>query len=77
MSLPNIPFGTLLSSSQVLLDQINHHREKNLAKSLHREAIELEESYHKEDVLLIKKTYLMDVFLNLEQHFQQLNAGKS
>jgi len=61
---------------QIAQTHIYHQRETDRAKKFHQESIDLEQKQHSKDIQLIKQTYLMDVFLNLEQHFQQLNAGK-
>ena len=50
-------------------------KEKERTHALHSESIDLAKEQHDRDVLMVKQTYLMDVYINLEQHFQQLNAG--
>lgn len=60
---------------QIAQTAFYHQRETDQAKLFHEETIDLEHKQHSKDIQLIKQTYLMDVFLNLEQHFQQLNAG--
>jgi hypothetical protein len=50
-------------------------REMNQSKKFHNTSMELDKVHHSTDMQLIKQTYLLEVFLNLEQHFQQLNAG--
>ena len=62
---------------QVGLNWHFHNAEKSQAYRLHNESMSVAKSQHERDLQLVKQTYLMDVFLNLEQHFQQLNAGKA
>lgn len=49
--------------------------DRQLNQKLHDESVNCEKKYHLQGVTLNKQVYLMDLFLNLEQHFQQLNAG--
>jgi len=69
-------FELATEAVQITQSHIYHRNETARAKKFHEESIDLEQKQHSKDIQLIKQTYLMDVFLNLEQHFQQLNAGK-
>jgi hypothetical protein len=66
----------IVEAAQLGLSHWYHTREINLSKKLHLKSIDLAKEQFVKDIQLSKQTYLMDVFLNLEQHFQQLNAGK-
>lgn len=61
--------------AQLLQTHRNFESESLRAKRMHEEACKLAREQHERDILLLKQTYLLDVYINLEQHFQQLNAG--
>jgi hypothetical protein len=42
----------------------------------HEETMDITRKTHEKNVDMLKRTYLMDAYVNLLQHFQQLNAGK-
>jgi hypothetical protein len=68
--------NTLLDGYDLLLSHNIHREETSRARTLHSEAIDEARKQHAMDINLVKQTYLLDVFMNLEQHFQQLNAGE-
>ena len=51
-----------------------HDVELNKARERHKEAMTLAQEQHKKNLAEVKRTYLLELFNNLEQHFQQLNA---
>lgn len=51
-----------------------HDVEQVKARERHKEAMQLAEEQHKKNLAEVKRTYLLELFNNLEQHFQQLNA---
>ncbi len=51
-----------------------HDIELAKARDHHRESIRIAEEQHKKNLAEVKRTYLLELFNNLEQHFQQLNA---
>ena len=65
----------VVETLQLGADAAYHYLDSTRSKEFHKQSIALEKHQHQKDIKLIKQTYLMDVFLNLEQHFQQLNAG--
>jgi hypothetical protein len=58
-----------LSQSQTI-----HAAEISHASKRHKNSLTLATSLHEEDLLNTRKTYLLELYYSLEQHFQQLNA---
>jgi hypothetical protein len=67
--------SVLVNVGQICQARKLFYDEAEKTKYYHEESKKLAEKQHEKDLLLLKQTYLMDVFVNLEQHFQQLNAG--
>lgn len=81
MSRLNIDMSTVtrivnlgINAVGLLQDRQLHHSETKSQRSLAKESIEKSRDFHKESQVLNKKSYLVDLFVSLEQHFQQLNA---
>jgi hypothetical protein len=51
-----------------------HDKEVHLAHQRHEAAMKLAREQHQKDLIETKRNYLLELFTNLEQHFQQLNA---
>lgn len=65
-----------LVAATVSLFQAQKHHDATLTKAReqHREAINIAKEQHKKNLAEAKRHYLLELFNNLEQHFQQLNA---
>lgn len=67
--------GGLLAAGYSLYQAQQHHAtEVQRARERHKASMELAQKQHKKDLTEVKRTYLLELFTNLEQHFQQLNA---
>eukprot|EP01038_Epipyxis_sp_PR26KG_P009948 gene9948-13381_t len=53
---------------------LHYYKNINYLEKRHIEAMNISSQHFKEETLLSKRTYLMESFHTLEQHFQQLNA---
>lgn len=58
----------------VTQSRIIHAKEIEASRQHFARAMELAKKQHAEDMAGAKKTYLLELFYSLEQHFQQLNA---
>jgi hypothetical protein len=70
----------LINASTLCQAQLLHQNEVQLQEKLTSKSIDESKKLHQKGIELNKKTYLVNMFLSLEQHFQQLNAdlvGKS
>jgi membrane protein implicated in regulation of membrane protease activity len=74
-SFPVMEVGGLLAAGYSIYQAKQlHNIELSKAKEHHQETIKLAEDQHKKNLAEVKRTYLLELFNNLEQHFQQLNA---
>ena len=70
-----LEIGGIFANGYGTYQSAKHHEKEILyAKERHEEAKALAIKNHKLDMMNVKKTYLLDLFFSLEQHFQQLNA---
>jgi AAA15 family ATPase/GTPase len=51
-----------------------HYEMLSQQEKLHRSEVELVKKLQEDEILLMKRTYLMNSFNDTERHFQQLNA---
>lgn len=66
--------GILAAGVSIYQAQKYHSKEISKAHERHTAAMELAREQHRKDLLESKRNYLLEMFTNLEQHFQQLNA---
>eukprot|EP01031_Cornospumella_fuschlensis_P037005 gene37005-44902_t len=66
--------GLLAAGYSIYQSTKLHSAELEKAQKRHKEAIELAIDQHKRNLTEEKRTFLLELFNNLEQHFQQLNA---
>lgn len=66
--------GLLAAGVSIYQAQQYHSKEITKARERHAAAMELAREQHRKDLLESKRNYLLEMFTNLEQHFQQLNA---
>lgn len=63
-----------INASSIYQARHLHNEEIDIQRKLNAESIEKSRQWHRQSIELNKKTYLVDMFLSLEQHFQQLNS---
>jgi hypothetical protein len=66
--------GVAAATYSLFQAQRHHHDAVQKSREQHREAINLTKDQHKKNLAESKRHYLLELFNNLEQHFQQLNA---
>lgn len=64
----------IFGASSIYQSQILHQKQINLSKEQFKQSINKTRSFHHESLGLNKQTYLVNLFISLERHFQQLNA---
>lgn len=70
-----LEYGGLLAAGYSIYQSTKlHNAELEKAQKRHKEAIELAVDQHRRNLTEEKRTFLLELFNNLEQHFQQLNA---
>lgn len=66
--------GILAAGVSIYQAQQYHSKDVKKAHERHAATMELTREQHRKDLLEAKRNYLLEMFTNLEQHFQQLNA---
>jgi hypothetical protein len=66
--------GHVLDFVGIVLSYYLHRREIDFGQKIHLESTGKATEHHTEEVKITKQTYLINLLITLEQHFQQLNA---
>jgi hypothetical protein len=72
LSHPGVGFGLTVGGLYLNRQQVT--AEMTQTRQLHKAEIEDERLRHEKSLTTLKKTYLLDMFYSIQQHFQQLNS---
>jgi hypothetical protein len=62
------------NSFSILQDRLFYHKKENREGSCHHGQLNKSTEHQYQDEHIVKQTHLMEIYAEMEQHFQQLNA---
>ena len=72
LSHPGVGLGLTVGGLYLSRQQVS--QEMLQTRALHKAELEAEKNCHEKSLMTLKKTYLLDMFYSIQQHFQQLNS---